>query len=149
MSTTETTVPNRTGGAADCLQSIVAYHGDIDRGRATRGIRYFADDARFQARGRDLAGRDAILGFLTDREAKTARRTLHVITNPVTTFDSDDDLSIAAVIVLYAMDDSDAYVIENVLDTVHRFTRSAAGWLIVDRTSRRLHPAAPTSRVSA
>ena len=149
MSTTETTVPDRTAGALDCLQSIVSYHGDIDRGRATQGIRYFAEDASFQARGRNLAGREAILGFLADREANTARRTLHVISNPVTTFDGDDALSIAAMIVLYAMDESGAYVVENVLDTVHRFVRSAAGWLIVDRTSHRLHPAVPAREVSA
>lgn len=149
MSTTETTVPNRTESAVDCLQSIVAYHGDIDRGRAIQGIRYFADHARFQARGQNLTGREAILGFLANREANTARRTLHLISNPVTTFEGDDALSIAAVVVLYAMDESNVYVMENVLDTVHRFTRSNDGWLIVDRTSQRLHPAAPTTQAGA
>lgn len=145
MSTTSTSASDRLRSAAGCLEAIVSYHGDIDRGRATHGISRFADDATFQARGEMHIGRDAILTFLRNREANTKRHTLHLITNPVTTFDGDDALSISALVVLHVMDDMGQYVLDNVLDTTHRFTRSDGGWLIVDRTSSRLHPRARPS----
>jgi len=142
MSTSSTSASDRLSSAAECLEAIMSYHGDIDRGRATHGISRFADDATFQARGEMNIGRDAILTFLRNREANTKRHTLHLVANPVTTFDGDDDLSISAVVVLHVMDDTGHYVLDNVLDTTHRFTRSDRGWLIVERTSSLLHPRA-------
>ncbi len=146
MSTASTWSDGRLNAAAECLDAIVRYHRDIDRGRATQGIGRFADDARFQARGEEHIGREAILAFLRNREANTTRHTMHLIANPVTTFADDDAVSISAVIIVHAMDDQGTYAVDNVLDTTHRFTRSAdGGWLIVDRTSSRLHSRPQTS----
>lgn len=132
-------VTDHRSPAAQCHAVIVDYHGDIDRGRARAAIVYFGDDAEFEARGEQLRGRDQILQFLTDREARTDRHTAHVVANPVTTAVSDDTVEISALIMLHVRNGKGGYELERVLDTVHRFRHTPSGWKIESRTSKPLH----------
>jgi hypothetical protein len=126
-----------------CRALIVNYHGDIDRGRASAAIRYFDEDAEFEARGERLRGREQILRFLTDREAQTARHTVHVVANPVTVESSDDAVEISALIMLHVRNHEGGYALERVLDTRHRFRSTPSGYNIVSRRSTPIHPAVP------
>jgi len=69
--------------AAAATETVLAYHRAIDTGHATDAISLFTEDAVFQARGTELVGRDAISGFMTDREAQVGRHTVHVVANVV------------------------------------------------------------------
>jgi len=130
---------------AQCRAIIVNYHGDIDRGRASTAIVHFDDDAEFEARGEQLRGREQILRFLTDREARTDRHTVHVVANPVTIEASNDTVEVSALIMLHVRNAEGGYALERVLDTVHRFRSTACEWKIVSRTSTPLHAAVPAA----
>jgi ketosteroid isomerase-like protein len=120
-----------------CLGIVVAYHGDIDRGRATAAIDHFTADASFEARGEQLQGREQILGFLADRERRTDRHTVHVVTNASST-QTDDGIAVSALVLLHVRG-AQGYALERVLDTVHRFRPTEQGWKIAARTSAPLH----------
>ncbi|MBW8819130.1 MAG: nuclear transport factor 2 family protein [Streptomyces sp.] len=130
-----------------CRALVVGYHRDIDSGRATAGIGAFADGAEFEAHGRVFRGRDEILGFLGAREADTGRQTVHVLANEVVTGqDGEDDgrddrrVELQTMVLLHVRRPDGAYVLDRVLDTVHRFRHSGGQWRITHRLSRPLHP---------
>ncbi|MEU5298348.1 nuclear transport factor 2 family protein [Streptomyces umbrinus] len=130
-----------------CRALVVSYHRDIDSGRATAGIGAFADDAEFEAHGRVFRGRDEILGFLKAREADTGRQTVHVLANEVVTGHDDEDdgsgrkrVELQAMVLLHVRQPDGAYVLDRVLNTVHRFRHAGGEWRITRRTSRPLHP---------
>ncbi|MEV0643276.1 nuclear transport factor 2 family protein [Streptomyces sp. NPDC050619] len=126
-----------------CRALVVSYHRDIDSGRATAGIGAFADDAEFEAHGRVFRGRDEILGFLKAREANTGRQTVHVLANEVVTGQDDggdDKVELQTMVLLHVRQPDGAYVLDRVLNTVHRFRYSGGQWRITQRTSRPLHP---------
>ncbi|MBV1942571.1 nuclear transport factor 2 family protein [Streptomyces sp. BV286] len=129
-----------------CRALIVGYHRDIDSGRATAGIGTFADDVEFEARGRVVRARDEILGFLKGREADTGRQTVHVLAHEVVTGQDDEDdgsgrkrVELQAMVVLHVQPPDGAYVLDRVLNTVHRFRHSGGEWRITRRTPRALH----------
>ncbi|MCO4252146.1 nuclear transport factor 2 family protein [Pseudarthrobacter raffinosi] len=124
---------------AECHAIIVEYHGDIDRGRATAAIAHFADDAQFEAHGQRLHGRAEILGFLTAREGRTDRHTVHLIANSLVRQVSDAEVAISALVMLHVRHPDGRYALDRVLDTVHHFRLTAAGWKIAARTSTPLH----------
>ncbi|MFI6466282.1 nuclear transport factor 2 family protein [Streptomyces sp. NPDC050528] len=127
-----------------CRALVVSYHRDIDSGRATAGIGAFADDAEFEAHGRAFRGREEILGFLKAREANAGRQTVHVLANEVVTAQgdgSDDErVEMQNMVLLHVRQPDGAYVLDRVLNTVHRFRHSGGRWRITHRTSRPLHP---------
>ena len=125
--------------ASLCRAVIIDYHGDIDRGRAAAAIRFFDEDAQFEARGEVLRGRDQILRFLENRQAQTERHTVHVIANAVTIEATADTVEISALVVLHARNEHGRYEVERVLDTVHRFRTTESGWKITSRRSSPLH----------
>jgi hypothetical protein len=130
--------------AAHCRALVVGYHRDIDSGRATDGIGAFSDDAEFEAHGKVLRGRGEILDFLRTREANTGRQTVHVLANEVVTAHRvghlDEQVELQAMILLHLRQPDGAYVLERVLNTVHRFRRSEGEWRITARASKPLHP---------
>ena len=128
--------------AALCRAAIIDYHGDIDRGRATAAIRFFDEDASFEARGEVLRGHEQILCFLENRQAQTGRHTLHLIGNAVTIAASAESVEIGALVLLHVRDEHGGYGLERVLDTVHRFRATESGWKITARRSTPLHPPA-------
>ncbi len=138
---------DRSDAVGHCRALVVSYHRDIDSGRATAGIGAFADDAEFEAHGRVFRGRDEILGFLKAREADTGRQTVHVLANEVVTGHDDEDdgsgrkrVELQAMVLLHVRQPDGAYVLDRVLNTVHRFRHSGGEWRITRRTSRPLHP---------
>ncbi|MEV7734643.1 nuclear transport factor 2 family protein [Streptomyces sp. NPDC088921] len=138
---------DRSDAVGRCRALVVSYHRDIDSGRATAGIGAFADDAEFEAHGRVFRGRDEILGFLGAREADTGRQTVHVLANEVVTGqDGEDDgrddrrVELQTTVLLHVRRPDGAYVLDRVLDTVHRFRHSGGQWRITHRLSRPLHP---------
>lgn len=140
---------DRSDAVGHCRALVVRYHRDIDSGRATAGIGAFADDAEFEAHGRVFRGRDEILGFLKAREADTGRQTVHVLANEVVTGQGDDDdgsvhkrVELQAMVLLHVRKPDGAYVLDRVLNTVHRFRHAGGEWRITHRTSRPLHPTA-------
>jgi ketosteroid isomerase-like protein len=133
-----------------CRDIVVAYHGDIDRGHATTAIGYFADDALFEAGGRQLRGRDAILGFLADRERRADRHTVHVIANTITSQTLSEggepaEISVSALVLLHVRGADGGYALERVLDTVHLFRPTQDGWKIVARQSAPLPGPVPSA----
>lgn len=137
----------RSDAVGRCRALVVGYHRDIDSGRATAGIGAFADDAEFEAHGGVFRGRDEILGFLGAREADTGRQTVHVLANEVVTGqDGEDDgrddrrVELRTMVLLHVRRPDGVYVLDRVLDTVHRFRLSGGQWRITHRLSRPLHP---------
>lgn len=135
---------DRSDAVGRCRALVVGYHRDIDSGRAAAGIGAFADDAEFEAHGRVFRGRDEILGFLKAREANSGRQTVHVLANEVVTVQDDgsDDprVELQTMVLLHVRQSDGAYLLDRVLNTVHRFRRSSGQWLITHRISRPLHP---------
>ncbi|GAA3999862.1 MULTISPECIES: nuclear transport factor 2 family protein [Streptomyces] len=135
---------DRSDAVGHCRALVVSYHRDIDSGRATTAIGAFADDAEFEAHGKVFRGRDEILGFLKAREANTGRQTVHVLANEVVTGqdDASDDkrVEMQTMVLLHVRQPDGAYVLDRVLNTVHRFRYSRGQWRITQRTSRPLHP---------
>ncbi len=125
-----------------CRALVAGYHRDIDSGRATAAIHAFADDAEFEAHGRLHRGRAEIMEFLRSREANTARQTIHALANEVATGPDGEDgeIELRAMVLLHVRQPDGTYVLERVLDTVHRLRRIDGEWLVVRRTSRPLHP---------
>ena len=122
------------------LEVVVAYHRNIDLGRASAGIDLFEPDAVFQARGLELVGREAIAGFLADREAQRDRHTVHVLANQVVRQVSTDEIEVLALVLLHVRQPDGSYTLERALDTTHVVRRGPAGWLIHQRLSRPMHP---------
>lgn len=120
---------------------VLAYHRAIDTGRATAGIELFTDDAIFQAKGIELVGRDAIGGFLADRESQTDRHTVHVVANVSVVRAERDEIELSALVLLHVRHADGRYVLERVLDTTHVVTRGPSGWQVHRRLSRPLHAA--------
>ncbi len=135
---------DRSDAVGQCRALVVSYHRDIDSGRATAGIGAFADDAEFEAHGRVFRGREEILGFLKAREANTGRQTVHVLANEVAAAQddgSDDErIELQNIVLLHVRQPDGVYVLDRVLNTVHRFRHSGGQWRITHRTSRPLHP---------
>jgi hypothetical protein len=140
------TLATRGDAVSRCRALVVGYHSDIDSGRATAAIIAFADDAEFEAHGRIYRGRAEILGFLSAREADTARQTAHVIANEVVTGQDDESddsrVELRAMVLLHVRQPDGSYLLDRVLSTVHQFRYSGGEWLITRRTSRPLHPTA-------
>ncbi|MBN9035922.1 MAG: nuclear transport factor 2 family protein [Rhizobiales bacterium] len=124
---------------AKCFDRICAYHYDIDRGAATKGIVHFTDDAVFEAQGKRYEGRDGVMSFLTNREAQTDRHTVHVITGPRFSRGDDGSLLVGTIILISVRDAEGQYTISKAVDTVHRFVETRDGWLIASRLSKPLH----------
>ncbi|WP_326686152.1 nuclear transport factor 2 family protein [Streptomyces sp. NBC_01795] len=126
------------------LALVVGGHHDIEEGRATAEPDVFADDAEFEAHGRVFRGRSEILDFLRAREADTARQTVHVLANEVTTAQAGGphgkSVQLPALILLHVWQPDGAYVLDRVLNTTHQFRRAGGKWRITRRTSRPLHP---------
>lgn len=125
-----------------CRELVLGYHHAIDSGRATAGIGAFADDAEFEAHGRVFRGREEVLGFLTEREAKVDRHTVHMIVNDTTAV-RGQAIEMHAVVLLNVRRVDGSYGLERVLDTVHTFRQVEGNWRIASRTSRQLHPDTP------
>lgn len=124
---------------SQCRQHVIGYHLAIDRGRATTGIDAFTDDAEFEIRGERLRGRDAILEFLTRREAMPDRQTAHLISNEHLVERSADEITLGCLVLLHIRGADGTYDLEKILDTTHTLRRTAEGWRIARRTSRPLH----------
>ena len=122
-----------------CLERIVRYHYDIDRGAATEGIGNFVDHAVFEAHGELYEGREAILGFLRKREANQARKTVHVITCPRFGRTEDGDIEVGAIGLINVQGEDGVFTCSRVLDLVHSFEGTPNGWLIKARRSKPLH----------
>lgn len=120
---------------------VLAYHRAIDTGRATAGIQFFTDDAIFQAKGMELVGREAIGGFLADRQSQTDRHTVHVVANSSVVRAEPDEIELSALVLLHVRHTDGRYVLERVLDTTHVVTRGPDGWRVHRRFSRPLHGA--------
>lgn len=130
--------------AARAAQEVVlAYHRAIDTGRALEAVGLFSDDAVFQAKGVELVGRDAITGFLADRQAQTGRHTVHVVANVSVVREDRDEVELRAFILLHVVQPDGRYDLERVLDTTHVIGRSAAGWRVQRRSSQPLHALQP------
>jgi len=126
--------------SADAAQEVVlAYHRAIDTGRASEGIDFFTDDAVLQAKGMNLVGREAIAGFLNERQSQTERHTVHVVANVSIVRAQPDEVELAALVLLHVQQDDGRYDLERVLDTTHVVTRTSAGWRVHRRLSRPLH----------
>lgn len=124
---------------AECLEIITAYHGDIDRGRASAGLDHFTEKAVFEVHGRRLEGRTAIAAFLVDREAQTDRQTVHVVTNAILQNHDDMRPVVSALIMVYLRSPDGSYSLVRILDTIHHMIRSDGDLLIETRKSRPLH----------
>lgn len=122
-----------------CLERVIAYHYDIDRGAATNGIANFADDAVFEAHGELHEGRGAIMEFLKHREGQSDRKTVHVITGPRFSRTVDNGIEVGAIALINVQGTDGQYACSRVLDMVHRFVETPDGWLIKSRRSRPLH----------
>jgi ketosteroid isomerase-like protein len=127
--------------ARGAQEVVLAYHRAIDTGRATAGVELFTDDATFQAKGIELVGREAIGGFLADRESQTDRHTVHVVANVSVVRAESDEIELSALVLLHVRHADGRYVLERVLDTTHVLTRGPSGWQIHRRFSRPLHAA--------
>lgn len=131
---------DHAGSRARAAEDVVlAYHRAIDTGRATDGLDLFTEDAVFQAKGRELVGREAIGGFLADRESQTDRHTVHVVANVSVVREGSDEIELNALVLLHVRHADGRYVLERVLDTTHVVTRSSSGWQVHRRFSRPLH----------
>lgn len=124
---------------ARCLERVIAYHYDIDRGAATNGLAHFAEDAVFEAHGQRYVGREGIMAFLKHREAQTERQTVHVITGPRFSRAEDGSIFIGALALINVRNVEGQYTVNRVLDMVHRFAETTEGWLIAERRSKPLH----------
>jgi hypothetical protein len=120
---------------------VLSLHRAIDTGRAATGIDLFTTDAVFQARGDELVGRSAIAAFLAEREARTDRHTVHVVTNATVHRTAADHVEVTAFVLVHVREPDGSYRLERVLDTVHEMQATDSGWLISRRRSRPLHPA--------
>lgn len=138
------TPADQDDAGSHCLALVVGYHHDIDRGPATAGIDVFADGAEFQAHGRVFRGRSGILDFLRAREADTARQTVHIPADELTTTQAGGphgkSVQVQALILLHVRRPDGAHVLDRVLDTAHQIRRTGGKWRITRRTSRPLHP---------
>ncbi|WP_371574635.1 nuclear transport factor 2 family protein [Streptomyces sp. NBC_01314] len=94
--------------------------------------------------GRVFRGRDEILGFLKAREADTGRQTVHVLANEVVTGQDDGSdakgIELRAMVLLHVRQPDGAYILDRVLNTVHRLRYAGGEWRITHRASRPLHP---------
>lgn len=131
--------------AAAATETVLAYHRAIDTGHATDAISLFTEGAVFQAKGTELVGREAISGFMTDREAQVERHTVHVVANLMVLRAQDDRVELGALVLLHVRQADGRYELERVLDTTHIVTRDVGGWKIDRRLSRPLHDAPPTA----
>lgn len=130
------------GSSARAAEEVVlAYHRAIDTGHATDGLELFTADATFQAKGMELVGREAISGFLADRESQTERHTVHVVANVSVLREESDEVELSALVLLHVRHADGRYVLERVLDTTHVVTRGSSGWQVHRRSSRPLHAA--------
>ena len=119
---------------------VLGYHRAIDSGHATAAIGAFTEDAEFQAHGQLLSGTEQILGFLSAREAKVDRKTVHVFANETTTGLGDDGVELRAIVLIHVQQSNGQYVVENVVDTVHCLIQAGDQWKVSRRYSARLHP---------
>ncbi len=112
----------------------------IDGGRATEAIDLFADEAVLEIGGRELRGREAILGFLEARQARADRVTRHVGGNFVFDQFDDETATASAVIVVYAgqAGHGPGTVPEFISDCELAFARHpSAGWQVTMRRHNR------------
>jgi len=127
--------------AAACHAVLVEFLAAIDHGHASTALDLFTEDASFTARGQQLQGRDAISGFLTEREAETGRQTVHIIVNETArTDDKREALTLDAVLVLLVRNEAGHYVTDRVLDTTQQFVPTQEGWRISRRDTTPFHP---------
>jgi len=136
------TLADRVGEVARCRGLVADYLRAIDSGRATAAIDAFAEDADFEAHGQVFRGHAEIRGFLTRREADTARQTAHVLANEVVTRHDDGGIELRALLLLHVRQPDGSYRLDRVLDTVHQFRNGGGGWRIARRTATPLHPTA-------
>lgn len=90
---------------AMCEDVFHAFHSLIDEGRASEAITLFTEDGTLEVRGRRYEGRDAILGFLAEREARADRRTRHAGTNFRFRPKGADRADAVALLIVFAVDD--------------------------------------------
>lgn len=134
------------GSAAACHAVLVDFLAAIDHGHATTALGLFTADAAFTARGQQLQGRDAIRGFLAERETETHRPTVHIVANETTrTDDTHEAVILDAILVLLVLDETGQYVIDRVLDTTQQFAPTPAGWQITRRDAAPFHPPTPSA----
>jgi hypothetical protein len=123
-----------------CEALFHAFHGLIDDGRARAAIDLFVDEAVFELRGEEHRGRDAILRFLTAREARADRRTRHAGTNFRFRLTSENTATASALLIVFAAHDDETPPArpEAVTDCEMAFRHSPAiGWRITERRHRR------------
>jgi uncharacterized protein (TIGR02246 family) len=127
--------------AAACHAVLVEFLAAIDHGHASTALDLFTEDASFTARGQQLHGREAISGFLTQREVETDRQTVHIIANETArTDDTREAVTLDAVLVLLVRNEAGQYVIDRVLDTTQQVVPTPAGWRITSRDTTPFHP---------
>lgn len=124
---------------AACRATLVDFLSAIDRGRATEALDLFTDDASFAARGQQLHGREAIAGFLRERQGEASRHTVHVIANDVVRAAGEDELVLTATLLLHEREQDDRYAIHRALDTTQTFRRHSDRWRIAARRTRPIH----------
>ncbi len=136
----EADVASLTAQAA-CRNVMHAYADLVDSGNASQVSDLFTDDAAFDSGGgRTVSGRANLAKVFAAREANTARRTRHLIVNPVVDLCDEGIATGHSSILLFVLDGANApgaasAVAPNAVVNCHdRFARGDDGcWRIADR----------------
>jgi hypothetical protein len=121
-----------------CAELIVAGFGWADEGRATALADLFTEDGVHAIGADAVVGRDQIRAVLAVREADTARRTLHVISNIRFARTSADGMTATSLLTLYLLSaPEDHRLIPRALARVDDEFRQDAGdrWWLASRTT--------------
>ena len=142
----DTTAARKPGEALDPAVSVVlGLYEAIDSGRATAALELFTPDAVFEGPGGVLEGTGEISAFLTARERRTERRTVHVLTNVVARRLDERDIEVRGVMMIHTPDAAGDWHMERLLRVRHVVRTVEGTVLIVARRREPLERPTPTA----
>jgi 3-phenylpropionate/cinnamic acid dioxygenase small subunit len=117
-----------------CRALLYAYAERVDAGRASSVLELFTENARFSAGPRTLVGRSELAPAFAAREADTARRTRHLVSNPVCAPAGDGAMDVRSTLAVFVLGDDAPLAPRALVECVDRMERGAdARWRIARR----------------
>jgi hypothetical protein len=121
--------------ALACQSVLYAFAERIDTGRASQAVELFTDDARFAAGPRVAEGRAQLAAAFAAREANSARRTRHLMLNPICVPDGEAAMEVRSTLALFVLEpEAKPLAPSALLACTDRLLRGADGrWRIASR----------------
>jgi ketosteroid isomerase-like protein len=86
-------------------EAVYGYHDHVDAGDALKALDLFTTDAVVELPGRTVEGTEQLKDFLTSRQAKTDRVTMHILNNLRVVQIADDEYAVKTLTLVYLVKD--------------------------------------------